>query len=103
MKKRTRRRYETANQIRDDIDRFKAKQKRHMERAAALDLTADEWIKYGGNQSPEDISWNREQAKKCRRSAQRIETVKLVKLKQKLAEFQTATMTGIVSDPSIQR
>lgn len=98
------RRYQTANQIRDDIDRFKRKAQKLMDSAAQLDKLADLMIENNPlDVNPEDIIYHREQAKKKRQSALRIEQRKLVHLKNKLAEFNTEILPGIgINDRSIQ-
>ena len=100
--KRPKKRFNSREEILAEIDRYKIKFQRHMDRAQAFDVAADEYI-ICGTSDPEQIGYNREQAKKCRKSAYNIENNKLVKLKQKLAEFDTTTMNGIINDPSIQR
>src|SRR5271157_2590476 len=99
MKTKEKKRYENANQIRDAIDRFRAKAQKLMNSAAALDHVADEFAKLGDN--PGMVSFNREQAKKKPRSAKRVEEVQLVKLKHKLSEWQTEPLPGIIIDRSI--
>lgn len=95
-------RYYTAQQIRADIDKWKAKARGLMDSAAALDLKADQFFK-AGEEYKEDAVWHREQAKKKRASALRIEHRKLVRLKEKLAEFYTKELPGMeTEDHSIQ-
>lgn len=100
--KRPKKRFNSREEILAEIDRWKAKAQRLMERAASFDLTADEFAKYGSD-NPNDIPWHREKAKACRKSVYRIEKDRLSRLKQKLSEFETKPMKGIVDDPSIQR
>ena len=101
MKKTQPRRYNTANDIRAAIDRYKVKAQRLRESAAALDVRADEFIRAGPDHA-EDVKWNRSQAQKKRKSADRIEERQLRKLKGKLAEWSTSQLPGIDNgDPSI--
>lgn len=102
-KNRNKKRYNTANEIRDDIDKFKLKQQKLMDSAAALDAKADSLFKTGDAALAEDAVFAREQAKKKRASALRIERRKLVQLKNKMAEFLTPTLPGSgIEDRSIQ-
>lgn len=96
MKRKTRKRYLTANQIRDEIDKYKEKHRRFLEQAEGLELSADEFART--ENGAEDAAYKREQAKKCRRSAQRIMEDRIPKLKQKLAEFATELLPGIITD-----
>lgn len=101
---RVKKRYEHENQIRADIDRFKAKAQKLRDAASALDMRADLLVKNNGAGGFfGEISFARSQAEKKRKSAGRIETDRLVKLKQKLAEFQTEPIPGILPDRSTQR
>lgn len=95
-------RYFTANQIRDKIDQYKRRQRALMDSAAALEYRADLLIKHP--LTAEDAVFAREQAKKKRRASARIEDKSLVKLKEKLAEFNTETIPGIIpgGDRSVQ-
>lgn len=95
-------RYETANQIRDDIDRWKAKAQKLMDSAAALDIVADALFRSGPKWA-EHAAFKREQAKKKRRSAGRIMDRKLVHLKDKLSEFMTEPLPGTGATKDIQR
>ena len=94
MKTRTRKRYYTANQIRDDIDKWKAKAQKLRDAGAALDRKADMLFACGDVLLRADANYARETAEKRRASAGRIETRKLVKLKEKLAEFLTDPLPG---------
>lgn len=94
--KRTKKRYLTANQIRDEIDQFKQKALRSVQEAEGLELSARDMAAYPNMK--EDMVWRLEQAKKARRRAQRINDIKLPKLKQKLAEWQTEIMPSIITD-----
>lgn len=94
--KKPKKRYFTANQIRDEIDRYKTKAQKLMDSAAAYDLKADELYKI--NSWSEDASFAREQAKKLRRSAERINEKRLPYLSQKLAEFCTEVIPSIIPD-----
>lgn len=105
MPKREKKRWMTANQIRDAIDEYKARAQNLMDTAATQDLKADRLYETQDPRLAEDASFAREQAKKMRRSAQRIYEIKLVKLKQRLAEWSTELLPGVISDGdrSIQR
>lgn len=102
--KKPRRRYYTANQIRDEIQRYKTKAQSLMDSAATLDVKADQLYKTNDPTLAEDASFAREQAKKRRHSAQRIFEKRIPYLKQKLAEWQTDTLPGIIKngDRSVQ-
>jgi hypothetical protein len=100
--KKPKRRFETANQIRDEIDKYKAKANKLMDSAAAYDLKADELFKTGNLEVAPDAEFARETAKKRRRSAARIMERRLPKLKDKLAEFATELLPGkVVEDRSV--
>jgi hypothetical protein len=101
-KTKAKKRFQTPNQIRDEIDKFKDKALRFVQQAEGLELAAKELVK-----SPvtyEDGVFKREQAKKCRASARRIHEVKLRQLKEKLAEMNTNLIPGILDpmDRSVQ-
>ena len=100
MNKKGPRRYNSCNDIRDAIDLYKAKAQKLRESAAALDMKACEFAK-AGPEFAEDLAYHREQAKKRRKSAQRIEEKTLNKLKNKMSEFQTNPIPGILPDRSI--
>ena len=89
-----RKRYNHPNDIRDAIDRFRRKAQGLRDSAAALDAVADQFARDGNN--PGMVSFNREEAKKKRQSAGRIEDRTLAKLKEKLAEILTGLLPGIV-------
>lgn len=93
------RRYNNANEIRADIDKWKAKVQKLMDSASALDLRADQFIK-GGPEFAEDVKWHRKEAERKRASALRIERRKLVHLKNKLSEWMTDPLpgTGVTKD-----
>lgn len=94
--KKPRKRYETANQIRDDIARYKIKAEKLRQTAFDLDVEADRLSRteYAENNRGL-IGFKRSQADKCRRSADRIETKKMTLLKQKMAEFMTDPLPGL--------
>jgi hypothetical protein len=75
-----------------EIDSYKLKLQRLLDRAASFDLQADQLFKSGLS---EDGVYHREQAKKLRRSAFRIEKKRLPYLSQKLAEFLTPQLPAI--------
>lgn len=103
-KTKTKKRYESISQIYDEIDRYKLKARKFQDAANALDVKADMIARSEhADLNAELIGFTREQAAKHRRSAFRIENKKLIQLKQKLAEFQTQTLPGVVPDSSIQR
>lgn len=102
--KKPKKRYEHISQINDEIDRYRRKAKKLQEKAEALDIKADTIARSTGAElNAELIGFTRLHAAKLRRSVFNIENKKMVALKQKLAEFQTQIMPGIVADPSIQR
>lgn len=94
MKKRTKKRYNTANDIRDDIERYLAKMKRFQEIAEGLEVRADLMMRTGDNMV-ENSAYCRKQADKARRSAARIQEVKLKRLKEKLSEWMTPPLPGV--------
>jgi len=98
-RKRPKKRFFTASQVREDISRYQAKARKFLESAAALDLKADRLSNVGLS---EDATYDREQAKKARRSAARIEEKKLPYLKQKLSEIMTPELPGCKTDGSVQ-
>lgn len=97
MKDKGPRRYKHANEIRDAIDLYKAKAQKLRDSAAMMDIKADQFAK-AGPEFKEDLSYHREQAKKKRRAAGRIEERQLVKLKNKLSEWMTPVMPGLPGD-----
>lgn len=97
--KKPQKRYETANQIRDAIDKYRAKAQKLRDSAHALDLVAEQFAAVGGQS--EQVAFNRDQADKKRESASRIERKTLTKLKDKLAEFNTNLMPFMGDDRSI--
>lgn len=90
-------RYRSAQDITREIDLYKQKLQRLLDRASSFDLQADELFKAGPGLH-EDATYHREQAKKMRRSAFRIEKIRLPFLSQKLAEFQTELLPGVITD-----
>ena len=97
MKKRTKRRFNSTNQIRDEIDRWKAKAGAYNASADMLEIKAADLYKQGPEWT-EEANYAKEMAKKKRASAGRIESRKLVKLKEKMAEFNTNLLPGIIAD-----
>jgi hypothetical protein len=87
-------RYRHPNDIRDAVDRYKAKAQKLRDQAASHDLIAD-LIRKGENPCSESLAWHREKAKKLRQSAGRIEERQLTKLKQKLAEILTPVLSSM--------
>lgn len=100
--KRKKRRYFTANEIRDAIDLYKVKAQKFSESADAYDLKADELFRTNDPKLAEDAGFAREIAKKRRRSANRIKDKKLPYLAQKLAEWSTDLLPGMGSDRSVE-
>lgn len=99
MKPKGPQRYRHANDIRDAIDRYRAKAAKLRASAAALDFQAAEFAKAG---NPTDSEFKREQAEKKRASASRIEERQLTKLKHKLSELMTPQLPAVDNgDPSI--
>lgn len=104
MKTKQPKRYNTANDIRDAVDRFKLKAQKYRDSASAIDKVADEIAKQDGASERwkmETISMKRAQADKLRIQAGRIEQRTLEKLKGKLAEFNTNPMPFLEGDRSI--
>jgi len=98
--KKPKRRYYTANQIRDDIDKWKAKAQKLKDAGHALDKKAEMLFATGENNTLGEFT--RDQADRKRASAARIEERKLVRLKEKLSEFMTDPLvgTGVTKDIS---
>lgn len=94
--KRPKRRFLTANEIRDEIDRYRAKALKLMQSADALDIAARELMKV--DTMVEDAKYKASQARKCRTSAARIIEKKLPRLKEKLSEFLTEPLKPIIPD-----
>ena len=104
MKSRTKKRYISISQINDEIDRYKAKARKLRDSADAYDIQADRIAQSDHAElNVELIGFNRIKASKLRRSAFNIENKKMVDLKQKLAEFTTDPLPGIIDDRLIQR
>lgn len=101
--KKTKRRYESHTQIIDEIERYKVKMQRLLERSLLLESKAMLLVLQNDGRWNEDIALKRKEAAKLRRSAFRIENHKLPYLKQKLAEFNTELLPGTgITDRSIQ-
>jgi hypothetical protein len=96
-----RKRYYSTQQINDDIDKWKAKARKHRDTADAYDLQAQIHFKDGN--SVELAKSLRQDADKKRAAAVRIETRRLPRLKQKLAEFRTLELSGLGGDGSVER
>lgn len=96
------RRYHNETEIQRDIDKWKAKAQKFMDSAAALDLKADSLFLTGRSELVPDAQFAREEAKKRRKSAFRIQNRKLVLLKEKLAEFLTEPLPGTGAGKDIQ-
>lgn len=90
-------RYETANQIRDEIDACKERVRHKLAAAEAYDIEASNLFK-AGHPYEEDAAFKREQGKVLRRQAHRIETKRIPKLSEKLAEFNTELLPGVIPD-----
>ena len=94
-------RYQNELQILQDVEKARKDLSRHLAAADNYDIVAAHQFRAGPNHV-ENAGFNREQAKKCRRKAYRIENNRLPFLKQKLAEFQTPMLPAIDDgDPSI--
>lgn len=101
MNKKTARRYYTCNEIRDDIDKYKAKARKLLESADALEIKARQIISSSGHNAQwvkERSGFNLSQADRKRRSARRIEEKTLVFLKNKLSEWMTPVMPGMPNE-----
>ena len=88
-------RYNTANDIRAAIDRYKAKAQKLKDSAAALDMVADQFLKVDPARFKNDIDYHRDAADKKRKTANRIEDRQLTKLKNKLSEYMTPQLPGV--------
>jgi hypothetical protein len=96
MKKKTKpKRFLTAQSITREIDLYKLKLQRLLDRASSFDMQADDLFKSG---LTEDATYHREQAKKMRRAAFRIEKKRLPFLARKLAAFNTELLPGVITD-----
>lgn len=94
MSKRPKKRFFTAQHILDEIEKYKQKRIKYLERAIELDCEADAMRKRGPRYL-EDLNYKRLQAKKLRQQAMTILEVKIPKLGQKLAEFQTPMLPAL--------
>lgn len=90
--KKPKKRYHTANQIRDEIDRYKARMLKLEEQASQYDRKAKELIGLNDPKLAEEIGFNRTRAKQVRHSIGRIADKRLHYLAQKLAEFTTEVL-----------
>lgn len=103
MKTKKPRRFETSQQIEDEIEACKERARHKMRVAHTLDMEAD--VLFQHHEESELGVFKREQAKKVRHQAYRIENVRIPKLSQKLAEFKTDLLPGVITngDRSIPR
>lgn len=92
MKKK--RRYNTANDIRDDIERYKRKAVQCLEQAEELEREVKRLVIRDDPKLAELIGFKREQAKKLRKKSNRIMDKKMQHLKEKLAEWSTPPLPG---------
>lgn len=100
--KKPKKRFETANQIRDEIDRQLAKRDRLIAEAEKVEDDARFFASLGP-QHIEQQKYLEVQAKKLRASANRILDTKLVHLKHKLSEWMTDPLPHVgINDRSIQ-
>lgn len=97
MKPKKVRRFDTSQQIEDEIDLARKHIDHKLAVAQAYDIEADNLFKVGHPFS-EDAVFKREQAKVLRRQAYRIETKRIPKLREKLAEFKTELLPGVITD-----
>lgn len=97
MKTKIKKRFLTANQIRDEIDKYKEKAERLRQSAEAYELKAKE-LRKAGPSLEEDAKCAEEQAKKNWASIKRIKESRLPKLKEKLAEWSTELLPGVIAD-----
>lgn len=95
MKTKGPQRYRTANDIRDAIDRYRAKAKKLRERAEAYDLITSQMVRANSQKLSENIAYRRLVADKLREAASRIEERQLTKLKNKLAEILTPQLPSL--------
>ena len=90
--KNKKKRFLTSQQITREMDLYKQRLQRLLDRATSTDIQADGLFQSGLN---EDGVYHREQAKKLRRSAFRIEKNRLPYLSQELAEFLTPMLPAL--------
>jgi len=98
MKKKPPRRFNTANEIRAEIDRYRAKARKLLAEADQLEEKAKELLGSEGHNEKwvkEQYGFNLDWAYKKRASASRIEEKTMVRLKNKLSEWMTPQIPGI--------
>lgn len=101
--KKPKRRYYTANQIREEIDKYHAKIMKLEDLAKDYDRRAEELIALDDPLQSEAIGFNRTRAEQVRRSVERILMKRLPHLAQKLAEFSTDVLPNCgIEDRSVQ-
>lgn len=97
MSKPKKKRFNNASQIREEIDRYKAKMQKYNNAAMALDMKADSLAKDGQGFAGE-ISYSRSEALRQRKAAARILERRLPYLKQKLSEIMTPQLPTLVTE-----
>lgn len=95
MKKR-KKRYLTANQIMEEIEKYQAKALSLQQRAELADKVAKDLCQK--ESLYEDGVLRSELAKQLRKSAARILDTRLPRLKQKLSEMNTRLLPGVIED-----
>jgi len=90
------RRYETSQEIEEEIDHCKAKARTLLERAEGLDYSASQLFKMDGYEV--DAKRKRDEADKCRVQASGLIDGRIPKLGRKLAEFKTVPMEPIIGN-----
>jgi len=90
------RRYETAKEIEEEIDRCKAKARTLLERAEGLDYSATQLFKMGGYEV--EAKYKRDEADRCRVQASGLIDGRIPKLGRKLSELKTVPMEPILGN-----
>lgn len=97
--KKQKKRYLTANQIRYDIERYQAKMKFLEKDAARLEAEANQLQRHNPSAYNRELSaFKLKQADKAHRAIARIHDKKLPYMKQKLAEWSTELLPGVIPD-----
>lgn len=95
-------RYSTEAQILTDIDRAHERIRGQLSKAESLEASSVSLLRCGSPDMIESAKMKQSEADKLRRNTNLIIDRTLPHLKQKLAEFKTMTLPGVVSDSSIK-
>lgn len=90
------RRYETPQEIEEEIDRCKRKARMLLERAEGLDYSASQLFKMDGYEI--DAKLKRDEADRTRTQASGLIDGRIPKLGRKLAEMKTIPMQAIIGN-----